>query len=739
MAMPDSVTVEVEFTAGVWTDVTIYLDGRAGGSTNFGRTSPFGTVAPGSLTLTLANEDGRFTPGRQVLSDGVTPHPYYPNVVPRKRIRVAQVVSGVPNYIFTGHVKGWPPTLVTGKTARVTITATTRDDQLARVKLRHLYIRQHIDQAAAAGGKSLLYLMNDPVTKGNYTASAYLEYNRAASPFVYFNFANPDVIGSTDSPLPASDGLTGAAVTNGGSTFYNRAIRRGMTGDFVVSAWITVPILNSGNPLLGTNPAFRSFLFDSTDGSDGVQLVLMVNYPTTPATGNITFTITGTLGTVTGTGPVDDGNPHHYAVRASTSGGTQTLRLYCDGVQVASLSGTAGLIDGIGAYSQTDVIASTASGYTNLAVGVGPISYYWGGAYSAAMVQALYAAGTGYAGDTSTQRLQRILGFAGLTAADWNLDAGGAVMGAQPIDGVDVVTAMQAVAVTEGGGAAVYVGMDGKVQFRSRSFRTPGAPVMTLDAAADLDGSAVQPVFDDTLIVNEVQASSGATGSSQVVDDAPSQLLYGLTTDSFTSYATSDDDVLSNAQDRLARLRNPTFQFGKVPVDLATATTPGLYAASAAAATIGARIRLSNLPATAAPTKTTDLYAEGWQHAFSADGFEITYDTSPADAPPWMVWDDASYGRWQASGCTLNAGITAAATTLAVATSAGNPTFTTDPTMYPLNVQIGAELITLTAAPGGSASPQTFTGVTRGVNGTAAAAQTAGSAVDLAPTSTWTL
>ena len=113
MAMPTSVTVEIQFGAsGVWTDVTAYLDGSAGGSTRFGRSSPFNTPSPGTLTLTLVNDDGRFTPGRQVLSDGVTPHPYYPGIVPRRKIRVAYVVGGTPYYRFVGYIKGWPPSIM---------------------------------------------------------------------------------------------------------------------------------------------------------------------------------------------------------------------------------------------------------------------------------------------------------------------------------------------------------------------------------------------------------------------------------------------------------------------------------------------------------------------------------------------------------------------------------------------------------------------------------------------------
>jgi len=50
-----------------------------------------------------------------------------------------------------------------------------------------------------------------------------------------------------------------------------------------------------------------------------------------------------------------------------------------------------------------------------------------------------------------------------------------------------------------------------------------------------------------------------------------------------------------------------------------------------------------------------------------------------------------------------------------------------------LNIKIGEEVIRLNTAPGGSTSPQTFTGVSRGQQGTTAAPQASGATVNLWP------
>ena len=232
--------------------------------------------------------------------------------------------------------------------------------------------------------------------------------------------------------------------------------------------------------------------------------------------------------------------------------------------------------------------------------------------------------------------------------------------------------------------------------------------------------------------MNQVQGTRGSPGASptpQTVNDAASQTLYGLLASSFTSYALTDADVLLDAQNQLAQQRNPGFRLNQVTVDLWTAQN-NLWVQTSAVQ-IGSRIRITNLYAGAAPTGQLDVIAEGWTDTIGAGGYEIAFDTSPADNPPFAVFDDTISGRFGADSNTLNASIAANASSLAIATAGGKVTFTTSAPAYPMTILIGTEHITLNAAPSGSTSPQTFTGITRGVDGTTAAAQTAGAAVSV--------
>lgn len=99
-----SFRVEVAFASGpdeppLWVDVTDYV--RPDPITlTCGRSDEFATVEPGRMSLVLRNDDGRFTWGR-------TGSPYYPGVLPGRRIRILVDIPGTP----TVPPPGPPPSL----------------------------------------------------------------------------------------------------------------------------------------------------------------------------------------------------------------------------------------------------------------------------------------------------------------------------------------------------------------------------------------------------------------------------------------------------------------------------------------------------------------------------------------------------------------------------------------------------------------------------------------------------
>ncbi|MGL4257092.1 MAG: hypothetical protein ACRCSL_12220, partial [Microbacterium sp.] len=78
MGMPTSISLEIEFTAGVWTDVAPSCPG--GYKVTVGKQDRPFEPTPGVLDFTLENPDGAFTPDNPLST-------YYPNLVEGKRVR----------------------------------------------------------------------------------------------------------------------------------------------------------------------------------------------------------------------------------------------------------------------------------------------------------------------------------------------------------------------------------------------------------------------------------------------------------------------------------------------------------------------------------------------------------------------------------------------------------------------------------------------------------------------------
>jgi len=128
---------------------------------------------------------------------------------------------------------------------------------------------------------------------------------------------------------------------------------------------------------------------------------------------------------------------------------------------------------------------------------------------------------------------------------------------------------------------------------------------------------------------------------------------------------------------------------------------------------VRSRIRVTDLPSWL-PPGPVDLYVDGYRETLEPHRWVVEYNCVPGS--PWLVGEvgDDELGRADTTGAELAAPVGAADTTISVATTAG-PLWTTDPAGTPFDIQVGGEVMRVTAVTGAS-SPQTFT-VTRSVNG----------------------
>lgn len=694
MSLPAGCKLEIGIgAAGAFVDVSADVDSMASVSTQFGRQSEFSApnAAPFSVTLdnssTCSTGQGSYTPGRQVLYDGTTVHPYYPRIIPRIPIRFSYTISGTPYYRFTGFIKSWQPIMVNGMVPRVVIQAADVLDRLSRVTLQSTILQEYL-----VDSPSYLWPMTDAV--GATTAVEASGNN------------GPELIGT---PLPTF-GSDGPGVGDG-------------TGILVVS---------SGQHLAAniTPPA----------GAYTVEFfVNMTSYPSN----FVEFFLSGALGIGLSAAGLFGGPAGYSATTMSLSGwhhcaltvaANLSCVLYLDAVAVT----TSGAGTSVALSPSVDFGDAGNFSTSGLSMNMGYAAIY-NTQLSATRIAAHAAAGLTYYGDTTGARIARMLGIAGLTSANWNLDTGVALVGSYPQGGKTILQVCQDMATTEGGGAVFYATPDGRARFADRNFRNSTTVAATFDAGADFDGGTFLPSIDDLTLVNAVTVSrsdQSSTLSTQTASNAASLAANLLFASSVTSYATTDVDALNLAQYMVATQATPQYRLPQVAIDLMTATTAGLYV-SVAGIEIGDRIRLTSLDAAAAPRSSMDFIVEGWAETITADSYTITFDISPADNPPRWKWDTS---RWAPipGDATLNATITSAATSLAIAWVLG-PKFTTTSGSYPLSIKIDEEVIVLNGVPGGSTSPQSYTGVTRGASGTIAAAHWADSVISLYPAYAWQL
>lgn len=225
---------------------------------------------------------------------------------------------------------------------------------------------------------------------------------------------------------------------------------------------------------------------------------------------------------------------------------------------------------------------------------------------------------------------------------------------------------------------------------------------------------------------------SCAFGSKTAIDVFSESVLHLRSDESYASCAGSSSVAGSIAGARLNR--STAARIPQVAVDLVTAAND-LYAA-VLTLDPGNRITLTALPSDKLGRTIWPAYALGWSETWTQWSAVFVFDLAAADAPPELRLDDAVYGRVALGdgAATVTSGTAVGSTgtgTIVVTTAGGILAFSNTAGSYPLNLNWAGECVTVTSAPGSTASPQTLTLTARGVNGTVARAHAAGDPIDV--------
>lgn len=244
--------------------------------------------------------------------------------------------------------------------------------------------------------------------------------------------------------------------------------------------------------------------------------------------------------------------------------------------------------------------------------------------------------------------------------------------------------------------------------YRPRTTRYNRPVGMPLSVAAGQVTDTPYGIEDDQRLRNDWTVSRDEGSYAQVRDTA-SILQNGLYDDSTQINAWLDGVLPNHAGWRVFLGTREELRWPGIAINLAR--SPELIPAWRAAP-YGFRLTVASGLAQVIGSDP-DVIVEGYGAQLWPHGWRINFNCSPAR--PWdspVVGSSLARAAAVDQGSTLAAGVTAAATSLSVATTAGQPLWNTTTLSY--DIMISGERMTVTGVTGAS-SPQTFT-VIRGVN-----------------------
>lgn len=616
-AMP-TVVVEIAFNATystpaasrVWTDVSGYVSLDSGVVISYGRQDEMSQADANTLSLTLDNRDGRFTPG-------LASSPYYPNVKIGRPIRVTTTPSdGAASTRFVGFIEEWPVSFP-GSDARswVLITANSR---IARLGLDRP-VRSILSEVMVPDGPLAYYTFGEAA---GASVGADTSGNNGPS-LVTYGAGNAPSFGSPDGPF--TDGLT--AATFGTESCGMQAYPLNLGSGIVTMEFFLYYTAGGKATVLeladDNSNAFR-FVADGT--TSGIYFTRVAN----PGTGlQVEYNLDNSyVGKVT-----------HFVL---VHDGVQTIKQYVNGVYLGS-SGSSVTAKSWGNLTTLRLFPPSINRGGSGSFTVAHVAVY-AGEPTAAQVSAHAAAGlSGFAGEIGNSRFNRYLDWAAVPSTERAIDAASIVeMGHEDTNGKQVLELLRDLETAEQG--VIFDSRDGRLRFQPRQTRYTKTPDITLSMTSQQVGDDYAPKLDRSNLINRVEASN-PTGTVQVIyDDPNSQAEYGMAATSISTMANSSQEPFSLATWLVNSYSTPKMRAGSVTVDVALQSGGSPSGSACLGVDISSVIRITGLPSQLGGG-SIDYFVEGYTENIGANTYTITYNLSPS-SPRLMtlILDDASRG-----------------------------------------------------------------------------------------------
>ena len=400
----------------------------------------------------------------------------------------------------------------------------------------------------------------------------------------------------------------------------------------------------------------RSILMVQRDSAVGSALWLQV---TTSALGSpdgelvINFAGLGGLYKARGHTRVDDDFVHHVAMTMSSTAAAN-IKLYVDGVEQTKtlISGTTG-----GTWTGHlwwTVGNSTDTGQGDFGLGglVDEAAVY-PSALSSARILAHYEAGSSaFEGESSGDRIDRVLDIVGVPAGLRDIATGDTFMGPAIYQGRTAGEYLKEVAESEQGYLYVDHAAGGKIKFRGRysrftETRSQASQATFTDASTsagllhyERGGLRIDP-NGIASIVNRVDINWPGGKETVTADDIGISSPYGPRIRTLSTQAPTPQAARSAGSWLITRYGQPQTRIRSIRTDSGASTAAQSPALDLR---VGDRVTVVRTPQNTGNTITNILIVEGVEHQVSkGQDWETTYSFSQADTEDVWIWGTSEW------------------------------------------------------------------------------------------------
>lgn len=563
-----------------------------------GRTDEYGDFAPGSCTIVMDNSDRRFDPDYAA-------GPYYPNVTPMKRIRVAWAFAAASGVTFTGFVLGWPQQEVNPSDGFVTVTAVDGSR-----------FAENMPLSSSAYTIAVEALTPEHYIKGPLPLQDYGSNSTGLQ-----NLTAPTAVSGDGTPL-GEPLYTGVSVRGSVPTDYARTVSFvGKLADTTDGITLTF----YGNMDLSISVFDGQVWISYNDEADSGY--------TTPAGSSHIFRHSLSIGSA-----------HHWAITVQSG----VLYLLGDDQTVGTLTLST---DTPGLFADGNFSISTTGGAALSHVAT------WGTPKTTAQLLNLARiAETAHDDETSGVRIGRALDDAGWPSGLRDVDAGQPGQGPYVPNGQTLMEYARQVERSEQGLA--FFDVDGRFRFVDRQTLWTSTSVATFSD----DGNAGDLVYMDAVrgshhdtIRNIVTASWRYGGITR--RDATSIASYGEARESIDSTTIRDAGNASNLAAYVLRAnKDPRVRISELVAPLRISGGDN-EAETLLALEIGDKVTVERTPAGVGPQVIHTVIVQGIEHEIGLNQWTMTLYLSPAPAAntaaPYLTLGDATYGQIGATAGNL--------------------------------------------------------------------------------------